>query len=321
MDRAAAALHLAVASRVLVVASRARQAASSAAARSSPRGVTRSTSGRPLRSARTRRNRAPARHSHLARPRAPEPCVRKATRKSAARRPSRPLPPGRRPSLWRPAPAARRRGRSPSRHPSPRRHSSSALEQEPSQLAAHDRHPGVAREPVEHVVTGSSSHTAEQRGPTDPRRHARRGAGLRVTDASPWHHRRSHGRFVPGSDPGLREDRGRIGLPVLVHVSFTSRSGSWPSKNLTGTRRPPSAVLRPLTVGSRSRLRVAPGSIGQVPYQGLHLVNQDEDAESRSLPVAQARPATGQHPSRQTVRSGSQPQPAQFPYQPPGGRP
>jgi len=45
---------------------------------------------------------------------------------------------------------------------------------------------------------------------------------------------------------------------------------------------------------SRSRSLVAPRSIGQVPYQ------------EQTLPAERSRPDAGQHPCRQTVRSGSQ---------------
>jgi hypothetical protein len=65
---------------------------------------------------------------------------------------------------------------------------------------------------------------------------------------------------------------GRILRGSARRCSFPSRSPagqpSQQSTNLTRTRGPTTAVLRPSTVSSRSRSLVAPGSLGQVPFEG-----------------------------------------------------
>jgi hypothetical protein len=182
-------------------------------------------------------------------------------------------------------------------HPRSRRRSSSALGSSSGQFAAHhDRDPGAARQPVQHVG-GRLLGPQCGAGPTghDPRRNAwtRRwlgGADTKPTATTP-------GRVVDASQ-AVSPRGGRILGGSARRCSFTPRSpagqASQRSRNLTVTRGPTTAAQRPSTVSSRSRSLVAPRSIGQVPYRGLHPVNQDENAERRPS-RSRARPTPTQH--------------------------
>jgi hypothetical protein len=168
--------------------------------------------------------------------------VHKEPGRGAARRPGRPPLPGRPPSRWHPcASAACHRGRSSSRHPSPcgapSRSAGRSPPSSPPTTTAILLPPGSRSSTS---VTCLSHHSAEQ-APLDITRVGTHGAAPAGggTDARPWQPPQHAGSVRPGSAPALWDEAGRIGVPVLVHASFTSRSGipteqEPESKNQTG---------------------------------------------------------------------------------------